>query len=66
MTFKKDHRSITSHQGLVKTYLRSINGETVSKFIKTGDKNWIEIAMVFWDSADETVKKETVRPALGR
>jgi hypothetical protein len=51
---------------LVKTYLRSINGETGAKFIKTGDKNWIEIAMVFWDSADETVKKETVRPALGR
>jgi len=66
MTFKKDHRSITSPQGLVKTYLRSIFGETGARLSKTGDKNWIEIAIVFWDSADETVKKETVRPVLGR
>ncbi len=66
MTFKKDHRSITSPQGLVKSYLRSRHSETEAKSNNATHKDRIEIAMVFWDSADETVKKETVRPALGR
>jgi hypothetical protein len=66
MTFKKDHRSITSPQGLVKSYLRSMHGETEAKSNKATHKDWIEIMMVFRDCDGEVVKRETARPALGR
>ena len=67
MTFKKDHRSITIPQGLVKSYLRSMHGETEAKSNKATHKDQIEIRMVFRDCGDgEAAKKETARPALGQ
>ena len=66
MTFKKDHRSITSPQGLVKSYLCSMHSETEAKSNKVTHKDRIEIRMVFRDCDGEAVKRETARPVLGQ